>query len=267
MEGIIESSGFKIYTKVEGSGKPVLLLHSLWGSHKLFDGLARHLSPNNTVIRIDFPGHGNSSATTGNFTFDEFAPVIDQVLNHVGITEKINLVGHSMGGFAAMAYARKYTKKIASLSLIHTLIQKADHKSVRHRLRQAELIRQNRKKLLLQFSNESNFAPGNSERFLSEYNQLEQISGLVTNEGALSAINAINTRENSLPFLMKADFPILIVIGGKDRVYNPEEQLWEHKNIPGAEVLILKNSGHLGFFEEEQTFNAKISAFINQIQN
>ena len=262
MEGIIESSGFRIYTKVEGTGKPVLLLHSLWGSHKIFDSLANFLAQKNRVIRIDFPGHGNSPSPASDFTFEEFATVLNTVLCQLDINERINFVGHSMGGFAAMAYSRKYTEKVASLALIHTLIQHADHTSIRHRIRQADLIRQNRKKLLLQFSNESNFAPGNSKKFLAQYHQLEEISNLVTNEGALAAINAINTRENSLPFLMKANFPILIVIGKKDRVYNPEDQLWEYKNLNCAEVLILEESGHMGFFEEERIFNHRIASFI-----
>lgn len=262
MEGIIESFGFRIYTKVEGTGHPVLLLHSLWGSHRIFDSLANFLAQKNKVIRIDFPGHGNSPSCDEDFTFDEFAAVLNSILSQFHITEKITLIGHSMGGFAAIAFARKYTEKVASLVLVHSLIQQADNKSIRHRIRQADLIRQNRKKLLLQFSNESNFAPGNSKRFLSQYHQLEQISNLVTNEGALAAINAINTRENSLPFLMKADFPILVVIGKKDRVYNPEDQLWEYKNLKGAEILILEESGHMGFFEEELRFNQKIASFI-----
>jgi pimeloyl-ACP methyl ester carboxylesterase len=262
MEGIIESFGFRIYTKVEGTGQPVLLLHSLWGSHKIFDSLANFLAQKNRVIRIDFPGHGNSPSCDNDFTFEEFAIVLNTILCQLDINEKINLVGHSMGGFAAMAYSHKYTDKVASLTLVHTLIQHADLKSIRHRIRQADLIRQNRKKLLLQFSNESNFAPGNSKKFLSQYHQLEQISSLVTNEGALAAINAINSREDSLPFLMKADFPILVIIGKKDRVYNPEDQLREYKNLAGAEVLILEESGHMGFFEEEQIFNHRIKSFI-----
>lgn len=262
MEGIIESPGFRIYTKVEGTGKPVFLLHSLWGSHKIFDSLANFLAQKNKVIRIDFPGHGNSPSSVSDFTFEEFATVLNTILYQLDINEKINLIGHSMGGFAAMAYSHKYTEKVASLALVHTLIQNADHKSIRHRIRQADLIRHNRKKLLLQFSNESNFAPGNSEKFSTQYVQLEQISSLVTNEGALAAINAINTRENSLPFLMKASFPVLMVIGKKDRVYNPEDQLKEYKNLKGAEVLILEESGHMGFFEEEHIFNQKIASFI-----
>jgi pimeloyl-ACP methyl ester carboxylesterase len=262
MEGIIQSSGFRIYTKVEGTGKPVLLLHSLWGSQALFDSLAGYLAQEYKVIRLDFPGHGNSPSYPGDFTFVEFAPIIDQILDQLNIEEKITLVGHSMGGFAALAYSEKYSNKVASLCLIHSLAQKASPSSIVQRMRQAELIRQNRKKLLLQYANESNFAPGNSRKFPEYFHQLELISNLVTDQGALSAIYAINSREDGLTFLSKAGFPILIVIGEKDKIYDPSEQLREHENIPGSEVLILSDSGHMGFCEEEETFNKNLRSFL-----
>jgi len=61
MEQIIESEGYNIFVKTQGEGPPVLLLHSYLGSLNLFDDLANELSKNRTVIRIDLPGHGDSS--------------------------------------------------------------------------------------------------------------------------------------------------------------------------------------------------------------
>ena len=266
MEKFIEVSGYKIFTKTEGSGKPLLLLHSLWGSLHIFDNIAWNLSQKYKIIRVDFPGHGSSSSPKNNYTFEEFAPVINDVLNQLGIKENINLIGHSMGGFAALAFAEKYEKRIDSLILVHSLIREADVKSIRHRLRQSELISQNRKNLLLNLANESNFAEGNAEKFPSQFAQLEHISNMVTPEGALAAISAINTRHDSIPFLTKAKFPILVVIGKKDKIYNSDEQLAECKLIPGAKILLLHNSGHLGFIEEEARFIQGITSFLDMVK-
>jgi pimeloyl-ACP methyl ester carboxylesterase len=262
MEGLIEAAGFKIFTKVEGQGSPLVLLHSLWGNHCLFDNLSRFLSHQYQIIRVDFPGHGNSPLPEKNFSFEELAIGLNQVLEQLNIREEINLLGHSMGGFAAMAFARHFQEKVASLILVHTLAKGPDSSSIRHRLRQAELIRRDRKNLLLQLANESNFAPGNTEKFPHFYAAVKAASDSVSPQGALAAIHAINTRSNSLPFLMKAQFPTLIVIGRHDRIYNPEEQLWEQKNISMARLLWLEHSGHLGFFEEENLFNQQVEAFL-----
>lgn len=267
MDCLIESFGFKIYIKVEGAGLPVVLLHSLWGNHTLFDNFSQQLSGQYKVIRIDFPGHGNSASPLGNFSFEEFAAVINDLLNQLDIKDEINLIGHSMGGFAALAFSRLHRERVASLILVHTLAKGPDSKSIRNRLRQMELIRCDKKNLLLQFANESNFAPGNAPKFPLSYACLEVASNQVTREGALAAIHAINTRQNGLPFLMNANIPTLFVIGKQDRIYDPDDQLWEQQNIPGAEVLLLQHSGHLGFFEEETVFNDKIDSFLCSIHN
>jgi len=263
MERIIESFNYKIYTKTEGEGLPVLLLHSLWGDSTIFDQLAKHLSAKFKIIRIDFPGHGHSLSPQGVFTFKEFAIVLNDVLEKLGIVDNIAFIGHSMGGFAALAFAKEYTQKTAAMVLMHSLIRSADHKSIKLRERQSRLIRHDKKELLLQVTNPSNFAPVNLDKLPIEIDRLSIIANRVSNEGALSGIQAINYREDSMPFMMTTGIPTLIVIGEQDQVYHPEEQLSEYKQLPHAELLMLNNSGHLGFIEEEDTLVSKIIDFLS----
>lgn len=265
MEQIIESFDYKIYTKIEGKGRPLLLLHGLWGSHMLFDNIVKFLADNYKIIRLDFPGHGNSVSPSGNFSFKEFSHVLNDILDQLGIHEKISLMGHSMGGFEALSFAREHKDRTASLVLMHTLVKSADHKSIILRNRQARLISNDRKELLLQVINASNFAPENVKSFPGEFDQLNEIANLVTKEGAIAGIHAINTRENSLPFMMKSKIPTLMIVGAQDQIYNPEDQLSEFANIPQAELLLLRNSGHLGFIEEKDIFISRVNDFLGSL--
>jgi 3-oxoadipate enol-lactonase len=266
IEMIIESFDFKIYIKVEGTGKPIVLLHSLWGDSALFDNFAEKLTNSYRIVRIDFPGHGNSPSPSKNFSFKEFSGVINDVLDKIGIIGKVSLIGHSMGGFAALAYANAYVEKTASLVLMHSLVRDADHRSIKLRERQARLINQDKKELMLQITGSSNFAPGNAVKHAREFEQLIRSANRTTKEGALAGIHAINSRENSLPFMMKSKIPTLIIVGKHDRIYNPEDQLFEHSNIPHAELLTLLNSGHLGFMEEGDIVAPKVKEFLRSAQ-
>lgn len=267
MEQIIESFDYKIYTKVEGNGRPVLLLHSLWGSHILFDNLVNQLSDKYKIIRIDFPGHGNSGNPSCNFTFQKFADVLKDILDQLGISEKICFIGHSMGGYAALAFAKKYPENTSSMVLIHTTLKNAGHKSIKQRERQTRLIGNNKIELLLQVSIPSNFAPGNNIRFPDEFDQLCQTAKQVTTEGVMAGINAINTRENSLPFMMKSNIPTLMVVGAQDKINNPKVQLSEYSIIPNAELLLLLHSGHLGFIEEQNMFVVRLIEFLASVNS
>jgi pimeloyl-ACP methyl ester carboxylesterase len=269
MERIIESLDYKIYTKVEGQGKPVLMLHSLWGESSLYNEVAGILSSKFRIIRIDFPGHGNSPSPDKNFSFREFAAVIHDILHQLEINGKIAIMGHSMGGFSGLAFAKKYPEKTACLVLMHSLIREADRESIKLRERQARLISLDKKELLLQATFASNFAPGNADIFAKEFDQLTESAYRVSKKGALAGIHAINSRESSLEFMKMAKIPALIVIGGKDQVYNPEDQLYEYSYLPHTNLLMLQNSGHLGFIEEKDVFVHKILAFLDcvKIQN
>jgi len=262
MEQVIELNGYRIFTKIEGTGRPLLLLHSYWGSHILFDHLDSVLSVGMKVIRIDLPGHGNSGIPPLEYTFEKFADVLNELLNRLDVGEKVSIIGHSMGGYVAMAYAVKYPERINSLVLMNSPIKAADIKSAKLREREGRLLQKGKKDLLLQVTIPSNFATENLDSMRNALELLNRISDTVTIEGALRSIYAINHRGNSLADLKNARYPILIVIGKYDNVYKADAQLDDAYQIPNAEVLMLHHSGHLGFLEEEDLVVEKLGAFL-----
>jgi len=264
MEQLFEFNGYQIFTKVEGEGRPVLLLHSYWGSHILFDHLASVLSAGLKVIRIDLPGHGKSGIPPLDYSFEKFAAILNELLNRLGVGEKVSIIGHSMGGYMAMAFAAKYPKRMTSLVLMHSPTKEADIKSIKLRGREGRLLQKGKKELLLQLTIPSNFAPENLDSMGNVLALMNQTSDQVTVDGALRSICAINQRKNYLGELQTAYFPILIVIGRSDNVYPAEEQLDDAQLISNAEVLMLDHSGHLGFLEEEELVVEKLSAFLEK---
>lgn len=264
MEQVIEFEGYRIFTKTEGEGRPLLMLHSYWGSHILFDQLAMALSKTMKVIRIDLPGHGKSGTPPLEYTFDTFAAVLNELLTRLSINEKVSIVGHSMGGYIAMAFAAKYAERMASLVLMHSPAKTADIKSIKLRNREGQLLQKGKKELLLQLTIPSNFAPENIDSMETAINLLNQTSNQVTLDCALRSIYAINHRQNSLSVLQSAHYPILIVIGKYDNVYSADEQLDGATHIPNAEVLMLNHSGHLGFMEEEDLVTEKLGKFLGK---
>jgi pimeloyl-ACP methyl ester carboxylesterase len=262
MEQNIEIADYKIFAKIEGEGSPLLMLHSYWGSQQLFDRMANLLSGTRKVIRIDLPGHGNSGNPPANYSFESFAVVLNELLIRLNIHEKVSIIGHSMGGYAALAFAATYSEKITSLLLIHSPVRAADIKSIKLRERESRLLSNGKKELLLQATIPSNFAPENLNKMDWALTLLNQTSLQVTTEGAVLTIQAMNQRRNYLPILQQASYPVLIIIGKYDNVYNADDQLHDAGQIPNAEVLFLDHSGHLGFMEEEELVLTRLSEFI-----
>jgi len=191
MEQVFEIDGYFIFTKVEGEGCPVLLLHSYWGNHILFDQLAGSLSGKMKVVRIDLPGHGRSGTPPLEYTFDKFATILNELLARLNIYEMVSIVGHSMGGYIAMAFASKYPGRMASLVLMHSPTKTADFQSIKLRSREGQLLQKGKKELLLQLIIPSNFAPENIGSMETAINLLNQTSNQVTLDGAIGSIGLI----------------------------------------------------------------------------
>jgi pimeloyl-ACP methyl ester carboxylesterase len=266
MEERIEINEFTLFVKSEGTGTPILMLHSYWGNQSLFDSLANFLKVTHRIIRIDLPGHGLSSVPPTNYHFDTFSPILHELILKLNIHQKIIVLGHSMGGYAAMAFAAKFPDLIEKLILMHSPVQQADEPSIKLRNREAMLIEKGKKELLLQATISSNFAPENSDRFPNVVHALYQSASQVSQLGALQSIIAMNTRSNYLNFLQTSPFPIFIMIGEQDMVYDSADQLKDALTIPKAKTLWLKESGHLGFFEEENKVFEGLNEFL-EVEN
>lgn len=84
----------------------LLLLHGLTYDHHTWDLLRPHLDPDRTVLAVDLPGHGRSAPRDGYPLEGVVADVHQQVLD-AGLTDPV-IVGHSLGGVLATAYAARF---------------------------------------------------------------------------------------------------------------------------------------------------------------
>lgn len=112
-----ELDGIALHFVTEGSGAPVLLLHGLGG----FAAVWRHNIPvlghHANVIALDLPGFGRSSKPPGSYPLGFFARALEAFRRGLGL-DRLTLVGHSMGGAVAAAYALDYPSRVERLALV-----------------------------------------------------------------------------------------------------------------------------------------------------
>lgn len=96
-----------------GAGPPVALLHGLFGRARNLGALARHLAPDFRVLSLDLRNHGASPHADG-MDYATMAADIIETLASQDI-HRFALLGHSMGGKAAMATALRHPDAVTSL--------------------------------------------------------------------------------------------------------------------------------------------------------
>lgn len=104
-----------IHFRDEGLGEPIVLIHGLGASHRVFDGVITEGGERHRFVAIDLPRSGRSKNWADN-TPDAIADALEPFLVNRGLTH-FRLFGHSFGGLVALSYAAKYPHRISSLTV------------------------------------------------------------------------------------------------------------------------------------------------------
>ena len=102
-----------------GQGNSVVLLHGFCETKEIWKAYEKKISENFHLVAIDLPGFGKSDLTIEENTIESFADQVFKLLQFLDIT-KATIIGHSLGGYIALALAEKYPKLVTGLGLFHS---------------------------------------------------------------------------------------------------------------------------------------------------
>jgi pimeloyl-ACP methyl ester carboxylesterase len=260
---IVFNSKKLCYTK-KGEGECLLLLHGFCEDSSMWDSFKMPFLDNYTVICPDLPGFGNSEA------FDEvsmeiMASCINEILEKEGI-EKCIFVGHSMGGYVAMAFAELFPEKLAGLCLFHS-----------HPFADTEDKKENRRKTI-EFMKRWGSEPFVSELipklFLKDFAQRnpDLVSTMISKaekypqKGIIAATNAMIERSDRSNLIKSLECPILFIIGVFDEAI-PAAFSMAQQNLRTDAISYTLNVAHMGMFEAEAETQKILSEFITKIKH
>ena len=125
-----------LHHEISGNGKkPLVLLHGFMENTTIWDEMEAHLSKDFTLIKIDLPGHGKSKVYQEIHTVELMAEKVKEVIDALKL-EKINLLGHSLGGYVSLAFAEKFPEILESMTLFFstTVADDDEKKQIRKRI-------------------------------------------------------------------------------------------------------------------------------------
>lgn len=143
--------------------KCVLLLHGYLESLYVWDDFLPLLTPKARVITVDIPGHGITDAVAEVHSMELMADVLREMLDAMGV-ERVTIVGHSMGGYVALAFCEKYPERLDGLVLLSSTPNADTEQKAENRRREIELVRAGKKDMLAKVAPEAGFAVQNRKR-------------------------------------------------------------------------------------------------------
>ncbi len=116
---VLTDDGARIDACVDGSAtsRAVVLIHGFPFARSIWDAQSEALAAVARVVRLDLRGAGTSSVPEGPYLMERLAADVAMLLDALSI-ERAALVGHSMGGYVALAFARMFTERVSHLALV-----------------------------------------------------------------------------------------------------------------------------------------------------
>ncbi len=232
-----------------GSGDTLVLLHGFTESLAIWDDFSKHLSEHFRVVSIDLPGHGSSDCIGDVHDMELMADILKSVLDKLTIGRCV-LIGHSMGGYVALAFSRRYSGSVCGLGLFHSTALSDSEQAKEGRMRAIEAIRKDHHDFLAGFI-PSLFAEQNRDLYKKEIEALVEEAKQMSKESVIAAQMGMKVRHDSKDVLEKAKYPVMFISGHQDSRI-PVNDLQPQLLLPETTYsLLLKNCGHMGYLEEK----------------
>jgi len=259
MKKELKSGKTSIHYRIVGQGPHVVLLHGFLESAKVWDDLVRNLSTEFTFIMPDLPGHGDSPSFAPTHGMKEIAGLISAILE----TEKVKdfvLVGHSMGGYVALALASQNSDHVKGLCLFHSQAGADGPEAMSNRLRTINAIEEQHTGFIRQFIPDL-FAEHNVDSNQDTIAWLQSEAAKMKPSAIVASIRGMMERDDMIPFLEGSGFPVLFIAGAHDKRIPYSTVFAQASQLDHAEILLLKNIGHMGWAEDPHTCQLAIQHF------
>lgn len=229
----------------------IVLLHGYLESMLVWDDFVPLLYKRARIVTLDLPGHGISTVAGPVHTMEYLADTVRGALDTLGI-ERCTLVGHSMGGYAALAFCERYPERLDGIVLLSSTPDADTEEKRENRRREIRLIEAGKKEALARIAPEAGFAPANRKRLRDSIEDLAEQIFITEDEGITALLNGMIERPDRNEMLLRSPVRQCFIFGREDG-YIPREKAEElAARHPQAEVVWLEHSGHMGFIEEPQ---------------
>jgi pimeloyl-ACP methyl ester carboxylesterase len=242
-----------------GAGPVLVLLHAFPLDSSMWQRQFEALRDRCRMIAPDYPGFGQSAVSAG-LTIDALADIVAELLDHLGVNERVVVGGISMGGYVALAFARLYPQRLCGLILADTKAAPDDEEG-----------RARRDKLIETANREGTAAVVDAllPKLLSAsvpvetLRRVRSIAERQSSDGVVSALKALRDRPDAFPGLAHISVPTLAIVGEEDAITPVEEMKRLIAAIPDPRLVVVPGAGHLPNLEKPDAFNAALREFLD----
>jgi pimeloyl-ACP methyl ester carboxylesterase len=245
----------------QGTGNCIVLLHGFLEDLSMWDGVVEALKKTHRVICIDLFGHGKTGNLGYIHTMEDQGKMIKHLLDSLSLT-RYALVGHSMGGYIALAFAEMYPEQTCALCLMNSTALADDEEKKINRDRGIRAVKQNHK-TFIRLAIPNLFSEENRSIFSKEIIQITDVALKMNPQGIIAALEGMKIRNDRTKLLETSKFPILMIISKKDPALDYNSLLTQ--STLGKVKKVVFDDGHMSHVENELSLISSLEKFAASI--
>jgi len=206
-------------------------------------------------------GHGYTECLGYIHTMEDQADMVHQVLRELKIRKAV-FMGHSMGGYVALAFADLYPDAVKGLALLNSTSRADSKERKQNRDRAIVAVKQNHT-AFVRMSIANLFSEDNRERLSDVIEEVKKEALKTPLQGIVAALEGMKIRIDREVLFHFATYPILLILGKKDGVLNYDDSL---EQIEKTRVeLVTFPDGHMSHIENETELKTVLLGFLKKI--
>lgn len=241
-----------------GKGNAVVLLHGFLESSFMWKDIVPYLSKKYKVITIDLLGHGASENHGYIHSMEDQAKIVKSVLNYLNLRKYI-IIGHSMGGYVALAFAKLFPKNVKGICLLNsTALPDSKEKKV-NRNRAIKAVKENYK-TFIKVAVPMLFSEKNRTIFKKDIQNCIKDALRMNPQGITAALEGMKIRDNQTKLYTDSNYPIHMIISKQDPALDYKSLIHQTKNtkVTTSELP----DGHMSYIENKAEVIKILSDFI-----
>ena len=244
-----------------GKGTAVILLHGFLENKTMWKAFVPELAKRNRIITIDLLGHGDTECLGYVHSMEDNADMVHAVLQELKI-RKAAIIGHSMGGYIAMAFAELYPEMMKGIVLLNSTSRADSAERKTNRGRAIKAVKQNYT-AFVRLSIANLFSEKNREILLNEIETARAEALKTPLQGIVASLEGMKIRKDREVILHFAAYPMLLILGKQDPVLNYEENATQIENTKVE--LVNFPDGHMSHIENTEELTKVLVGFLKKV--
>jgi pimeloyl-ACP methyl ester carboxylesterase len=265
---ITRINGINLYYESKGKGAPVVFIPGLGGGTELWAYQTEYFKKNYHTISLDNRGAGRSDKPFGLYTMHRFARDIEELLDHLDVSEPIILVGASMGGLIAQAFIHYYPQRVRKLVLACTGVSLADPHitlaplRIQKKLASPGTTPDEKLDTFLEIFYHPDFVSAHPELRKTLIRMNPEIQ---PPHAYLAQLAACADPKPYYQWLEQINVPALVIHGSDDLVWPIQNAHTLMKGLgKNGRLAIIENTAHILMHEKPDEFNRVLEAFFKE---